>query len=319
MVASLDHAMWFHQPFRADEWLLYHQDSPIAHGARGLARGEIFRQDGVLAVTVMQEGLIRPMRTGSDLSRGPTRRFPPVRSRSTRIPTIPRSRPAGPWPAGPRPAARSGCSSPPAATRAAPIPRSIRDELASCGATRPRPRRRRSASPGTSTSTTPTASFPTTRTSGPRSCATCASCDPRRCSAPIRPRCSSATGTSTTVITASPGWATLDAIAPASGNPHYFADQLVDGLTVHEVPTAYLSGTLEPNCWIDISDALERKIDALFCHASQLVETGPWFRTWLREQAEEAGRAAGRPTTRSRSASSRSSRTRGPDIRDSVR
>jgi LmbE family N-acetylglucosaminyl deacetylase len=89
------------------------------------------------------------------------------------------------------------------------------------------------------------------------------------------------------------GWATLDAIAPASGNPHYFADQLAEGLTVHEVTTAYLSGTLEPNCWIDISDALERKIDALFCHASQLVETGEWFRAWLREQAEEAGRAAG--------------------------
>ncbi len=64
MVASLDHAMWFHHPFRADEWLLYHQDSPIAHGARGLAHGEIFRQDGVLAVTVMQEGLVRPGRDG---------------------------------------------------------------------------------------------------------------------------------------------------------------------------------------------------------------------------------------------------------------
>lgn len=89
------------------------------------------------------------------------------------------------------------------------------------------------------------------------------------------------------------GWATLDAIAPASGNPHYFADQLAEGLAVHEVRTAYLSGTLEPNCWIDISDALERKIAALLCHASQLVETGPWFRTWLGEQAEEAGRAAG--------------------------
>lgn len=63
MVASLDHAMWFHQPFRADEWLLYHQVSPIAHGARGLSRGEIFRTDGVLVVTVMQEGLIRPQRS----------------------------------------------------------------------------------------------------------------------------------------------------------------------------------------------------------------------------------------------------------------
>ena len=62
MVASLDHAMWFHRDFRADEWLLYHQHSPAAHGARGLAMGEIYRRDGVLAVTVMQEGLMRPMR-----------------------------------------------------------------------------------------------------------------------------------------------------------------------------------------------------------------------------------------------------------------
>jgi acyl-CoA thioesterase-2 len=62
MMASLDHAMWFHRPFRADEWLLYHQMSPSASHARGLALGHVFRQDGVLAVTVIQEGLIRPMR-----------------------------------------------------------------------------------------------------------------------------------------------------------------------------------------------------------------------------------------------------------------
>lgn len=58
-VASLDHAMWFHRPFRADEWLLYAQDSPNAGGARGFSRGAIFRQDGVLAASVAQEGLIR--------------------------------------------------------------------------------------------------------------------------------------------------------------------------------------------------------------------------------------------------------------------
>jgi len=58
-IASLDHAMWFHGPLRADEWLLYHQRSPSASGARGLAEGSIFRRDGVLAVTVIQEGLIR--------------------------------------------------------------------------------------------------------------------------------------------------------------------------------------------------------------------------------------------------------------------
>ncbi len=89
------------------------------------------------------------------------------------------------------------------------------------------------------------------------------------------------------------GWATLDAVAPAAGNPHYFPELLGDGLDVHHVREVYLSGTLEPNCWIDISDALERKIDALFCHASQLVETGEWFRQFLRDRAEEAGRAAG--------------------------
>jgi acyl-CoA thioesterase-2 len=57
--ASLDHAMWFHGPFRADEWLLYAQESPAASGARGLAQGRIFRRDGRLIASVVQEGLIR--------------------------------------------------------------------------------------------------------------------------------------------------------------------------------------------------------------------------------------------------------------------
>ncbi|MEY2419836.1 MAG: acyl-CoA thioesterase [Actinomycetota bacterium] len=59
MGASLDHAMWFHRPFRADEWMLYDQFSPSASGARGLAEGRIFTQDGRLAVSVVQEGLVR--------------------------------------------------------------------------------------------------------------------------------------------------------------------------------------------------------------------------------------------------------------------
>jgi len=58
--ASLDHAMWFHRPFRADRWLLYAQDSPTASDARGLARGEVYTQDGQLVVSVVQEGLLRP-------------------------------------------------------------------------------------------------------------------------------------------------------------------------------------------------------------------------------------------------------------------
>jgi acyl-CoA thioesterase-2 len=57
--ASLDHAMWFHRPFRADQWLLYDQESPSAHGALGLAAGRIYTEDGTHVVSVMQEGLIR--------------------------------------------------------------------------------------------------------------------------------------------------------------------------------------------------------------------------------------------------------------------
>jgi acyl-CoA thioesterase-2 len=58
-VASLDHAMWFHRPARADEWLLYAQDSPNTAGGRGVARGLVFTRDGVLVASVMQEGVIR--------------------------------------------------------------------------------------------------------------------------------------------------------------------------------------------------------------------------------------------------------------------
>ncbi|MGH9020707.1 MAG: acyl-CoA thioesterase [Acidimicrobiales bacterium] len=62
MGASLDHCMWFHRPVRADEWLLYDTESPIAHGARGLARGFLFTQGGDLVVSMVQEGLTRVVR-----------------------------------------------------------------------------------------------------------------------------------------------------------------------------------------------------------------------------------------------------------------
>lgn len=58
-VASLDHSMWIHRPFRADEWLLYAEDSPSASGARGFNRGSLFKRDGTLVASVAQEGLIR--------------------------------------------------------------------------------------------------------------------------------------------------------------------------------------------------------------------------------------------------------------------
>lgn len=58
-LASLDHALWYHRPFRADEWLLYVQDSPSAFGARGFCRGSIFARNGTLIASVVQEGLMR--------------------------------------------------------------------------------------------------------------------------------------------------------------------------------------------------------------------------------------------------------------------
>lgn len=57
--ASLDHALWIHRPFRADDWMLYAQESPNASGARGFARGSIFTRDGLLVASVAQEGLVR--------------------------------------------------------------------------------------------------------------------------------------------------------------------------------------------------------------------------------------------------------------------
>jgi len=61
-MASLDHTLWFHRPFRADEWWLYDQHSPAASGGRGLAFGKVFTEDGLLVATAAQEGLIRPRR-----------------------------------------------------------------------------------------------------------------------------------------------------------------------------------------------------------------------------------------------------------------
>ena len=63
MMASLDHAMWFHRAFRADEWFLYAQDTPSSSSGRGLARGSVFTRDGMLVASVVQEGLIRRRET----------------------------------------------------------------------------------------------------------------------------------------------------------------------------------------------------------------------------------------------------------------
>ena len=65
MAASLDHALWFHRPFRADDWLLYAHDSPSLAGSRGFSRGLIFTRDGTLVASVAQEGLLRERRAES--------------------------------------------------------------------------------------------------------------------------------------------------------------------------------------------------------------------------------------------------------------
>jgi acyl-CoA thioesterase-2 len=64
MAASLDHALWFHRPFRADDWLLYAHDSPSLSGSRGFSRGLIFARDGTLVASVAQEGLLRERTAG---------------------------------------------------------------------------------------------------------------------------------------------------------------------------------------------------------------------------------------------------------------
>jgi LmbE family N-acetylglucosaminyl deacetylase len=85
------------------------------------------------------------------------------------------------------------------------------------------------------------------------------------------------------------GWATVDAVAPAAGNPHYFPA----AGPPHQVSTLYLSGTLEPDLWVDISDSIDAKAEALACHASQVGDPGEWLRGAVRQRAEDAGRQAG--------------------------
>lgn len=85
------------------------------------------------------------------------------------------------------------------------------------------------------------------------------------------------------------GWATLDAVAPAAANPHYFPD----AGAAHQVDAVYLSGTLEPDLWVEITATIEAKAQALLCHASQLGETAEWLRQVVHQRAEEGGRVAG--------------------------
>lgn len=87
------------------------------------------------------------------------------------------------------------------------------------------------------------------------------------------------------------GFAALDAAAPAAGSPLYFPGTGA----AHVVTVAYLSGSLEPNVYVDVGATIERKAEAVLCHRSQLGEAAEPFRAVLRARAEEAGRVAGVP------------------------
>lgn len=85
------------------------------------------------------------------------------------------------------------------------------------------------------------------------------------------------------------GWATLDAVSPAAANPHYFPE----AGSPHQVQAVYLSGTLEPDVWVDISETIGRKVAAVASHASQVGPPGEWLRNVVEQRAAQAGREAG--------------------------
>ena len=85
------------------------------------------------------------------------------------------------------------------------------------------------------------------------------------------------------------GWAALDATTPAAGMPHYFPE----AGPPHRPSTLYLSGTLEPDVWVDITPTIDLKAEALACHATQVGPPGEWLRSVVRQRAEAGGRQAG--------------------------
>jgi LmbE family N-acetylglucosaminyl deacetylase len=84
------------------------------------------------------------------------------------------------------------------------------------------------------------------------------------------------------------GWAALDAISPAVSNPHYYPS----AGPAHRPELMYLSGTLEPDVWVDITETIDVKAAAIACHHSQVGANGEWLRSAVRQRAEEAGREA---------------------------
>lgn len=88
------------------------------------------------------------------------------------------------------------------------------------------------------------------------------------------------------------GWATLDAVTPAAASPLYFPEEGA----AHEVATVLLSGTLEADVWVDVTDDVETKVAAIFCHRTQLAaDADEWLAAFVRHRTEAEGRRAGVP------------------------
>jgi LmbE family N-acetylglucosaminyl deacetylase len=85
------------------------------------------------------------------------------------------------------------------------------------------------------------------------------------------------------------GLAALDAVSPAASSPHYFPA----AGAAHQVSTVLMSGTLEPNVWVDVTETIEKKVAAVGCHRSQFSDEGEWASSAVRLRAEEDGRRAG--------------------------
>ncbi len=85
------------------------------------------------------------------------------------------------------------------------------------------------------------------------------------------------------------GWAVMDAVSPASALPHYYKSQGKP----HQVSTVLLSGTLEPDVVIDVTDTIEAKLEAVLCHTSQIEDRGEWMREVISTRAQETGRKFG--------------------------
>jgi len=89
------------------------------------------------------------------------------------------------------------------------------------------------------------------------------------------------------------GLLALDAVAPAAANPHYFPEQIAEGLVAHRVEEVLCSGTLTPDTWVDITATLDRKVAALACHVSQVGDEAHWVPEVVRERAAAVGLEVG--------------------------